>query len=149
MSNRFNKKKRKVKPKPKIGHRTVSSDFEYQIYKILKGMLPKGATIEYESEKLTYVIEATYTPDFVITFKDGRKLYIEAKGNGRQFDQFVKQKMIAVKDQHPDKDIRIVFYSDGKVGNTRKDGTYMRQSDWASKNNYVFSIREIPKDWIK
>ena len=136
------------KAKLKIGKKVVKSDFEFQVYKALKNRLPRGATIEYETEKLKYVIEAEYTPDFVITFKDGTKLYVEAKGNGRQFDYSVQRKMRAVKDQHPDKDIRIVFYRDGKVGNKRKDGSFTKQSDWANKNGYKYSISEIPEDWF-
>lgn len=142
------KKSKKRKVYPKIGKKVVRSDFEYTVYQQIKSLLPKGATIEYEPEKLVYTITAEYTPDFVITFKDGSKLYIEAKGNGRQFDQAVKKKMLAIKEQHPDKDIRIIFYSDGKIGPTRKNGTFLRQSDWAKKNGYKFSIKEIPEDWI-
>lgn len=141
------RKTRKQK-KLKIGKKVVRSNFEHEVYQKLKSIVPKGAVIEYESEKLTYTITAEYTPDFVITFKDGSKLYIEVKGNGRQFDQNVKKKMIAVKEQHPDKDIRIVFYADGKIGQTRKDGTFMRQSDWAKKNKYTFSIKDVPEDWL-
>jgi hypothetical protein len=144
--------KRKTKKKkvyPKIGKRVVRSNFEYEVYNKLKDVLPKEAKLEYESEKLTYTITAEYTPDFVITFKDGSKLYIEAKGNGRQFDHAVKKKMIAIKGQHPDKNIRIIFYADGKVGQTRKDGTFMRQSDWAKRNGYTFSIKDIPEEWFE
>lgn len=56
--------------------------------------------------------------------------------------------MVAVKDQHPDKDIRIVFYADGKIGPKRKDGSFLRQSDWAQKTKYQFSIREFPEEWL-
>lgn len=149
MTNRIQHKKKRAKKYPKIGKKVIKSDFEFQVYKALKNLLPRGAVVEYEPEKIEYTITAQYTPDFVITFKDGRKLYIEAKGNGRQFDEHVKRKMIAVKDQHPDKDIRIVFYSDGRLGRTRKDGTHYKQSEWANNNGYVFSIREIPKEWMK
>jgi len=143
------KKPRKKKVYPKIGRKVVRSDFEYTVYKKLKDLLPKGAVLEYEPEKLTYTITAEYTPDFVVTFKDGSKMYIEAKGNGRQFDHVVKKKMVAVKEQHPDKDIRIVFYRDGKVGQTRKNGSFMKQSDWAVKNGYTFSISDIPEEWLE
>ena len=142
------KTKGRKKTYPKIGKKIVRSNFEYQIYEDLKSKLPRGAKLEYEPEKLTYTITATYTPDFVITFKNGSKLYIEAKGNGRQFDNTVRKKMIAIKEQHPDKDIRIVFYNDGKIGPTRKDKTFMKQSDWAIKNNYDFSVTEVPKEWV-
>lgn len=75
-------------------------------------------------------------------------MWIEAKGNGRQFDNSVRQKMINVRDQHPEIDLRIVFYNDGKIGPKRKDGTYMKQSDWAVKNKFQFAIREIPQEWF-
>lgn len=145
--------KRKIRNKkntlPKIGKKTVHSPFEYEVYKLIKHELPRGATVEFEAEKLSYIIESEYTPDFVITKKDGTKIYIEAKGNGHQFDETVRRKMLAVKRAHPDLDIRIVFHNDGKVGRTRKDGTYMRQSDWAKRHGFPFAIRTIPKDWFK
>ncbi len=134
---------------PKIGKRVVKSQFEFDVWKALKHELPRGANLDYETEKLEYTITSEYIPDFVISFKDGRKIYIEAKGNGRAFDGKVRQKMIAVKAAHPELDIRILFYSDGKIGPTRKDGTFMRQSDWAVKNKFPFAIRQIPKDWFK
>ena len=144
---KYKKNKNKTKL-PKIGKRVVKNPFEYDVYKALKNLLPRGAVLEYETEKLAYYIEGDYIPDFIITKKDGSKIYIEAKGNGRAFDQKVKQKMIAVKTQHPELDIRIIFFSDGKVGSTRKDGTWMKQSDWAVKNGFPFSIRSIPEDWL-
>lgn len=56
--------------------------------------------------------------------------------------------MIAVKKFHPDKDIRIVFYSDGKIGPVRKNGTFRRQSDWAKDNGFIFAIRVVPEEWF-
>jgi hypothetical protein len=141
---------KKTKTKlPRIGRRTVKNNFEYQVYKALQNILPRGATLEYETEKIPYVIEAEYLPDFIITLKDGRKIYIEAKGNGRSFDGTVRKKMTSVKRCNPLLDLRFVFFSDGKVGNVRKDGTAMRQGDWAKKEGFPFSIKEVPKDWLK
>lgn len=134
---------------PKIGKKYCRSNFEFQVYKGLKNLLPRGAKLDYETEKLTYTITSEYTPDFVITKKNGEKIYIEAKGNGRQFDHQVQKKMIAVKEQHPELDIRIVFYGDGKIGPTRKDGSFRKQSDWATKHGFIFAIREIPLDWFE
>lgn len=56
--------------------------------------------------------------------------------------------MIAVKKQYPDMDLRIVFYSDGKIGPKRKDGSFLKQGDWAKKNNFIFAIKDIPEDWF-
>lgn len=56
--------------------------------------------------------------------------------------------MKAVKEQNPDLDLRIIFYSDGKIGPKRKDGSFRRQSDWAKANGFPFAIRNVPKDWF-
>jgi len=136
------------RPKKKINGKVIHSQFEQEVYDNLKALLPRGATIEYEPEKLRYVIEYDYKPDFVITFKDGRKIYIEAKGAGRQFDDNVRRKMAAVKAQHPDKDIRIIFYRDAEFGKRRKNGSKTRQSDWSSKVGFPFTIREYLKEWF-
>ncbi len=104
--------------------------------------------LEYESEKFRYTTEHNYLPDFKITTKKGTTFYLETKGNGRAFDHSVRVKMINVRDQHPELDIRILFYSDGKIGPKRKDGSFMKQSDWAQKNKFQFAIREIPEEWL-
>lgn len=120
--------------------------FETQTAEFLSN---KKIKFGYESEKLDYVIEAKYVPDFIIETKRGKKIYIETKGNGRSFDGAARRKLIAVKNGHQDKDIRIVFYSDGKIGPKRKDGTFMRQSDWAKKHWFKYAIKSIPDEWLK
>lgn len=132
----------------KIGKRTVKNPFEYQIYKQLVDLAPPYSTVEYEVEKLPYTIDHVYIPDLILTKKDGSKLYIEVKGNGRAWTPAVMQKMLKVREEHPDLDIRIVFYSDGAFGARRKDGTRQRQSDWATRHKWPFSIGSIPKEWI-
>jgi len=108
----------------------------------------KKIKFEYETEKLEYTITANYIPDFIVTTKSGKKIYIETKGNGRSWDGASRRKLIAVRSQHPEKDIRIVFWSDGKFGATRKDGTRQTQSGWAEKNGFKWAIREIPESWL-
>lgn len=103
----------------------------------------------YEKTKIPYTVSGNYLVDFEITTKSGKKIYIETKGNGRSFDGHTKRKMIAVKQQHPELDIRIVFYNDGKCGPKRKDGTYMRQSEWAKRYGFEYSIRTIPESWYE
>lgn len=135
---------------PKIGNRYVKSNFEWEMYNKLKDILPKGATIEYEADQIPYVTQHVYIPDFTITFRDGRKLFIETKGNGRQFQWDVRNKMVAVRDQNPELDIRIIFYADGRISGSkqRKSGEYFRQSDWAKKNRFLFTIREVIEEWF-
>lgn len=108
----------------------------------------KNVKFEYETEKLEYTITANYIPDFIIKTKSGKKIYIETKGNGRSWDGAARRKLVAVKKQHPDLDIRLVFWSDGKFGASRKDGTRQTQSGWAEKNGFKWAIREIPESWL-
>lgn len=86
-----------------------------------------------------------------MTKKDGSTVYVEYKGNGRAFDSAVKQKMIAVKKDHPEIKIYIVFHTDGKCGPKRVDGTFMKQSDWAKKYGFEYCIgrENIPPDWFE
>ncbi len=107
----------------------------------------------YEEEDLPYTIQSVYRPDYRVSFRKGDETvaYLEYKGNGRAFDNDVRRKMIAVRDQHPEKKFYIVFHSDGKIGPKRKDGSFMRQSDWAVKNKFEFCIgwENIPEEWFK
>jgi len=107
-----------------------------------------GIPFAYEDTKIDYTVSGTYLVDFRITTRSGKTIYIETKGNGRSFDHSVRRKMIAIKEQHPEIDLRIVFYSDGKIGPKRKDGTFQRQSDWAKKHGFKFAIKNIPLDWM-
>ena len=107
-----------------------------------------GVDFSFESERIGYTVSGNYLPDFVVTTRGGHRIYIETKGGGRSFDGSSRRKLIAVKEQHPEVDLRIVFYSDGKIGPTRKDGTYMKQSDWAKKYGFKYAIKEIPESWL-
>ena len=136
---------RKRKTPEKIQGKKVRSAFEYEVWKGIQAFLPnKKAKAYYEPEKLTYTVTSEYIPDFVIERKDGTKMYIEAKGLGRAFDYQTRKKMIAIKEQYPYLDIRIVFYKDGPISK----GAKMRASDWATKYNYKFSIGTVPKEWF-
>lgn len=108
-----------------------------------------GIDFSYESEKFEYTVKGRYTPDFIVKTLSGNKIYIETKGNGRSFDGASRRKLLAVKEQHPEVDLRLVFYSDGKIGPRRKDGTHLRQSDWAEKYGFRHSIKEIPRSWLE
>ena len=102
----------------------------------------------YEGERLRYTVTGDYLPDFRIRSRSGKTIYLETKGNGRSFDGQARRKLRAVQEQHPEIDLRIVFYTDGKCGPKRKDGTYMRQSDWAKRYGFTYAIKEIPEEWL-
>jgi hypothetical protein len=130
----------------KVGVNKYKNKFEIVTGEFLT---KKKLKFEYETEKLEYTITSNYIPDFIVTTKSGKKIYIETKGNGRSWDGAARRKLVAVKKQHPDLDIRLVFWSDGKFGASRKDGTRQTQSSWAEKNGFPWAIREIPNAWLQ
>jgi len=97
---------------------------------------------KYEPFTIPYVLKSDYIPDFALTKKDGSDMLIETKGYLKPSD---RRKLKAVKDQHPEMDIRIVFQQDNFLTKTKKS----RYSDWAIKNGFKCSIGFIPKEWIK
>lgn len=108
----------------------LRNKFEKKIYAQLRR---KRANFEYERDKFPYVLASHYIPDFTVHTGFG-KLYIETKGYLRPED---KRKLVAVKKQHPEIDLRIVFYADNK-----------KNIKWAEKNGFRWSIGTIPKEWL-
>ena len=94
---------------------------------------------QYESEKLPYFIEANYIPDFKVG-----DIYLEAKG---YFPPEQRRKMKAVKESHPDLDIRIIFQSPNNKISKRSKTTYAK---WAEKNGFPWcAYYAIPVDWLR
>jgi len=104
--------------------------FEERLHSQLKRAKVK---VKYESTKIPYILARHYIPDFVVETPSG-KIYIEAKG---YFRPEARSKMAAVKRQHPELDIRIVFYKHSKT-NER----------WATKHGFKYAFETIPKEWL-
>lgn len=105
-----------------------------------------GLPFTYETDKIDFVKpakNAKYCPDFVLTKRDGSKMYIEFKG---QFDTADRQKHLLIKDQHPDLDIRIVFQrAKNRIGKT-SNTTYAK---WATSKGFKWADGGvIPKEWL-
>lgn len=107
------------------------NQFEQKVYRVLRR---NKLDFKYEGERIPYVIASHYIPDFVINTRLG-KIYVETKGYLRPED---KRKLAAIKRQHPEIDLRIIFYSDNKK--------YIK---WAEKIGIRWSIGTIPKEWIQ
>ena len=104
----------------------VLSDCQKQVrYELLK--------IEWED--LRY---RTYTPDFQLD----NGIFIETKGI---FDSEDRRKHIEVRRQHPELDIRFVF-SNAKAKLYK--GAKSRYCDWCEKNDFLYSHRLIPQEWL-
>jgi hypothetical protein len=79
-----------------------------------------------------------YTPDFFL----GNGCIIETKG---RFTASDRRKMLAIKEGHPDLDIKMLFQRDNKIH--KNSNTYY--SDWCKANGYDYSIGKLKEDWLK
>ena len=114
----------------------MRSKLEEQVANLLDDM---GIEYTYEADKLHYVLEASYIPDFKIG-----NVYLETKG---YFPPEQRRKMKAVKAANPDLDIRIIFQSPHNKINKRSKTTY---SMWAEKNGFPWcAYYAIPVDWLR
>lgn len=79
-----------------------------------------------------------YTPDFRL----GNGYVFEAKG---RFTAADRRKHLAVREAHPELDIKFVFMSDNKL--TKRSKTHY--SDWCMENGFDFSIGTFKQEWLK
>ena len=98
-----------------------------------------GISYEYESEKVSYTIQHHYTPDFVLP----NHTYLEAKG---YWDAADRRKILAVKKDNPDMDLRMVFQAPYNTISKKSKTTYAM---WCEKHNIPWtSYHDIPLDWL-
>lgn len=133
------------------------SKFEARFAKFLERL---GIIFCFEKAKIPFIVPAqnrTYTPDFIydprkkspvdpkkfLTLEELKgKIIIETKGLLTTAD---RKKMLLVKEQHPDLDIRFVFMQDKPL----YKGSKTRYSDWCKKHDFKYHIgEEPPKRWL-
>lgn len=121
----------------------LKSGLELDVWKQL--IKKKHLKVRYESEVLPYLVERQYNPDFIITRRNGSKIYIECKG---YFSPEDRTKMSWVLKNHPDKDIRMLFDKNNKIS-TRKNGSVYRYSDWCERRGVPYAFKTVPKEWLR
>ena len=94
---------------------------------------------EYESTKIPYVIHHIYTPDFLLS----NGTFLETKG---YWDAADRRKIKAVKHQHPEIDLRMVFQAPFNKISKKSKTTYAKYCErlgipWSS-------WADIPLDWL-
>lgn len=113
----------------------LKSGFERTLDAFLKRRKVKYG---YETLKLPYTIKHTYSPDFILA----NGVIIEAKGRFRPGDI---AKMRAVKEQHPELDIRFVFMR----AHDRIPGQKTTYAQWSERHGFPWADGSIPEDWLK
>jgi len=112
------------------------SKLEEKVANLLEGL---GVSYEYESEKLSYTIEHNYTPDFRLP----NYTYLETKG---YWDAADRRKVLAVKKDNPDIDLRMVFQSPYNTISKSSKTTYAK---WCEKHDIPWcAFHNIPIDWL-
>ncbi len=98
----------------------------------------RSVPFSYEPIVLDYVIQAKYKPDLIL----GNGIVVELKGF---FSAQDRRKMLCVKEQHPDLDIRMCFQNaKDKISRAKKSITY---GAWASRHGFKWASGTIPEEW--
>lgn len=131
MARRKRRVPRKRREAQDAGYR---SGFEHTVAQALE---EAGMAYEYEPFALEWYPDAKwYTPDFVL--QNG--VIVEVKGRLTVHD---RTKMLKVREQHPDLDIRFVFAFDNKLNPKSKT----RYSDWCDKHGFLYAFGTVPEEW--
>ena len=109
----------------------LKSKFEKRFY---EEITRRGLDFDYEADSLGYRLDLSYKPDWKV--HDG--LYLETKG---KFDYSERRKMLAVREANPDKEVRMVFMRNQKLGKNSK----MTYGEWCDKHGIKWSVfPELP-----
>ena len=123
--------------------------------KIANQLDAAGVEYDYESEKIEYVVpsrKAKYIPDFPIK---GTNILIEGKGHWgggkfggiKQASAEQRQKMLLLREQRPDLDIRIVYE---RAATKIYPGSPTSNADWATTHGFKFADKgTVPDSWIE
>jgi len=105
---------------------------------VAKDLTDRGHTFKYEPRRFKYQAVHFYTPDLVLP----NGIYVELKGYLKPTD---RTKLLAVRDQHPEIDLRLVFQRAKTKLNKASEYTY---ADWANKHGFIWAERTIPEEWF-
>ena len=123
----------KLKNKQDIKFR---SGLEKQVADLLSEL---GVSYEYESKKISYVIQHRYTPDFVLP----NHVILECKG---YWDAQDRRKIKTIKKDNPDIDLRMVFQAPYNTISKKSKTTYAK---WCENLDIPWtSFHNIPLDWL-
>jgi hypothetical protein len=105
---------------------------------IAKQLEAKHVEYEYEKERISYHRTCYYVPDFKLP----NGIFIEAKG---RFTSDDRGKLLKVKKQHPDIDIRLVF-SRSKAKISKDSSTTYAM--WCERWGFPYADKQIPEEWL-
>lgn len=108
---------------------------------LAKALDAAQVSYQYEAARIPYTTPAYYLPDFILT---KQAIVIETKG---AFDSADRAKMLRVKAEHPDLDIRFLFSNPNTRIGKQSRTTY---GAWCAKHGFPFSKGggNPPQEWL-
>ena len=97
-----------------------------------------GVQFGYETIRLKYQRICHYIPDFILP----NGVLIEGKG---WFTPQDRSKLLLIKKQDPNLDIRLVFSKSTARLNKKSRTTY---GEWSTTNGFLWSEKVIPQEWL-
>ena len=82
--------------------------------------------------------DRSYTPDVFLP----NGIIIEIKGRFTSHDRKIAA---AMKEQHPELDIRTLFQTDNWLNKNKKN----KYSDWCEKKGILCAFKLVPEEWLK
>ena len=129
--------------RPNLKHKGYDSIWEAVLHEsILKHWV-------HHDDKIHYIIEHTYEPDFVKKI-GSKKILLESKGRFWDFAEY--SKYIHIREALP-KGYELVFlfqkpFAPMPAAKKRKDGTKRTHAEWADTNNFKWYNEEsLPHEW--
>ena len=134
---------RRVPRKKRPVEKDVPKGYDSKWEAVLHNTILQGWNLH--TNKIEYVVEHTYTPDFIKVI-GGKTILIEAKG--RFWDHAEYYKYVWIKKSLPE-NTELVFifaspYAAMPAAKKRKDGTKFSHAQWAEKNKFRwFSVESF------
>jgi hypothetical protein len=131
----------KKKPVKVTSAKTKTKTFKYRSgleKNVAFDLAKRGVDFLYEDERIPYVVERKYIPDFQLP----NGIYVEAKGWFRNEDC---RKMRLLQAQYPEKEFRFLFQN----LNTKVQSKRYTNQQWAEKYNFKYCEGTVPEDWLE
>jgi len=111
--------------------------FDYEKYKLEYWTKVRSGKCG-ECESTDVYQQHWYVSDFYLPVQ---KIYLETKG---KFTSQNRSKHIAIKEAHPEIDLRFIFMSNNKLNKNSS----IRYTDWAERYGFLYAFNHIPNDWV-